>query len=343
MNKAKQISFLPRILLNYQRKKVALDTLPIRLWIEPTNICNLRCIMCPNERLSSAQKGSMDFSLFRKIIDEAKDYVYDIYLHHRGESLLHPQFIGMVKYAKGAGLKVKVHTNATLLSKEKGEEILDSGLDLISFSFDGFSKEIYEKIRVKAKFEKTVENIETFLKRKQRRGRSKPYTIIEEIEFPQYSRHYSEEKRKEFSRRFRLLGLDELIFKKLYNWAGDYQVSGQEIGRGSPGVCTFLWYSSVILWEGTVVPCPQDYFAQIKLGNVSQKRLSEIWNDRPYLELRKKMLSSLESLGPCPKCDRLWRKKVMGLPFQYLLSFLNDNIIGYGKLRKILGSYERNE
>ena len=140
-----------------------------------------------------------------------------------------------------------------------------------------------------------------------------------------------------------LLGLDELIFKKLYNWAGDYEVLGQEISRGDYTVCTFPWYSSVILWDGTVVPCPQDYFAKIKLGDVSQKRLSEIWNDKPYLELREKMQNSLESLTPCNKCDRLWRKKIIGLPFQYMLSFLNDNIIGYGKLRKILGSYERNE
>jgi radical SAM protein with 4Fe4S-binding SPASM domain len=343
MNKVKQLSSLFKIFLNYQKKKITLDILPIRLWIEPTSICNLRCVMCLNEKLPPSQKGRMDFSLFKKIIDEAKNYVYDIYLHHRGESLLHPQFAEMVKYAKEAGLKAKFHTNATLLTEEKAGQILDSGLDLISFSFDGFSKEVYEKVRINAKFEKTVGNITEFLKLKRKRGQDKPYTIIEEIEFPRYSEHYSGGEKEEFSRKFRSLGLDELIFKKLYNWAGDYEVPGQEISKGAYTVCTFPWYSSVILWDGTIVPCPQDYFAKIKLGNVSQKRLSEIWNDKPYLELRKKMLHSLENLTPCNKCDRLWRKKVMGLPFQYMLSFLNDNIIGYGKLRKILGSYERNE
>ena len=343
MNKARQLFSLFKIFLNYRKKKVTLDTLPIRLWIEPTSICNLRCVMCLNEKLPPSQKGRMDFALFKKIIDEAREYVYDVYLHHRGEPLLHPQFTEMVKYAKRRSLRVKFHTNATLLTREKSEQILDSGLDLISFSFDGFSEEVYEEVRINAKFEKTVENIGEFLKLKGKRRQSKPYTVIEEIEFPRYSEHYGGGEKEKFSRKFRSLGLDELIFKKLYNWAGDYEVPGQKTGREDYAVCTFPWYSSVILWDGTVVPCPQDYFARIKLGNVSQKRLSEIWNDKPYLELRKKMFHSLEDLAPCNKCDRLWRKKVIGLPFQYMASFLNDNIIGYGKLRKILGSYERNE
>ena len=47
-----------------------------------------------------------------------------------------------------------------------------------------------------------------------------------------------------------------------------------------------------------------------------------------------------ETMQVDPRCHV---KKIIGLPFQYMASFLNDNIIGYGKLRKILGSYERNE
>ena len=343
MNKIKQISTLLKILSNYRRKRVFLRTFPIRLWIESTNICNLKCIMCLNEKLPPEQKGYMDFDLYKKLIDEAKDYVYDIYLHHRGEPLLHAKLEDMIRYAKDASLKVKFHTNGTVLNKEISYKLIDSGLDLISFSFDGFSKEPYEKIRRNARFEQTVQNISEFLELKKKMKRSKPYTIIEEIEMPEFEQYYTNEMKNKFSERFRVLGLDELIFKKLYNWAGDLEVSQQEGLERSFTMCTFLWYSSVVLWDGTVVPCPQDYFGRLKMGNIKDKRLKDIWNDKSYIQMRKQMISSVDNLNPCNRCDRLYRKKVIGLPFQYMLSFLNDNIIGYGKIRKLLGSYERNE
>lgn len=358
MNKQGHISSLLKILLNYKRGKTFLSSLPIRLWLEIASVCNLKCIMCLNRALAGDKKGLMDFGLFRKIIDEAKDYVYDVYLHHRGEPLLHPEFPQMIEYAEKSGLKVKFHTNGTLMKPDLSRKILRAGPDLVSFSVDGFTKETYEKIRVNANFDETMDNISRFLRYKKELGLRKPYTIIEEIEFPELKNPADEENRKKFSEHFRRLGLDEIIFKKLYNWAGYLAVSEFEShspnkpalsevegvrGERSYTTCTFLWYSATIFWNGTVSPCPQDYYGKIKLGNVNEKPLKEIWNDNEYVSLRQQILSDVEKLSPCNKCDRLYRKKVAGIPLQYLISYLNDNIIGYGKLRKIFGSYERNE
>lgn len=336
----KHIKHLTQILWNYKKNKITLNSLPTRLWIESTSVCNLRCIMCLNRDLSQNDKGFMDFSLYKKIIDEVKDYVHDIYLHHRGEPLLHPRLADMIGYAKTNGINVRFHTNGTLLNQKIAEDILSSGPDLVSFSIDGFSSEIYNKIRVNGDFDKTISNIIEFLRLRKVKNTIKPYVIIEEIEFPQYKDYYEPKTRKEFSKRFKNLGLDELIFKNLYNWAGDYEIPEKPIDIHSK--CTFPWYASVILWDGTVTSCPQDYFGRIKLGDITKKPLKQIWNDNPYRTLRENMVFSLENLSPCNKCDRLWRKQIAGVPFQYLFSFLNDNLIGYGKLRKLLGSYERN-
>jgi radical SAM protein with 4Fe4S-binding SPASM domain len=285
----------------------------------------------------------MDWGLYKKIIDEVKDYAYDVYLHHRGEPLMHPRFPDMISYAREAGLKVKFHTNGTLFTPELSERILNSGPDLVSFSVDGFTKNTYEKIRVNADFDKTMENLSVFLQKKRAKGLSLPYTIIEEIDFPQFRTPEDGENRKKFSARFRKLGLDEMIFKKLYNWAGYLKMDGMDKVERTYTACTFLWYASVILWDGSVSPCPQDFYAKLKLGSVKEKSLREVWNGPEYKELREKMVSSVDEISPCNECDRLSRKKVGGIPFQYLFSYLNDNIIGYGKLRKLLGSYERNE
>lgn len=343
MNRQKHITSLFKILLNYKRGKTFLSSLPIRLWIETASVCNLKCIMCLNRALAGDKKGLMDFGLFRKIIDEAKDYVYDVYLHHRGEPLLHPEFPQMIEYAEKSGLKVKFHTNGTLMKPDLSRKILRAGPDLVSFSVDGFTKETYEKIRVNADFDETMDNISCFLRYKKELGFKKPYTIIEEIEFPEYKSPADEENKKKFSEHFRRLGLDEIIFKKLYNWAGYLDIDTSKLGERSYTTCTFLWYSATIFWNGTVSPCPQDYYGKIRLGNVNEKPLREIWNDNEYVSLRQQILSDVGKLSPCNKCDRLYRKKIAGIPLQYLISYLNDNIIGYGKLRKIFGSYERNE
>lgn len=342
MNNIKQICHLAQILWNYKRNKAALNSMPTRLWIESTSVCNLRCIMCLNEKIPQNDKGFMDFSLYKKIIDEVKSYVRDIYLHHRGEPLLHQDLARMIRYAKDNGINVRFHTNGTLLNQKLASDILSAGPDLISFSIDGFTKETYNKIRINADFDKTISNISEFLKLRKAVHKTKPYVIIEEIEFPGYKDYYKSDLKKEFSKRFKDLGLDELIFKKLYNWAGDYDTPEKTSTAKIRTKCTFPWYASVILWDGTVSACPQDYFGKIKLGNIQNKTLKEIWNDNTYTTLRKNILYSLKDLSPCNKCDRLWRKQIAGVPFQYLFSFLNDNLIGYGRLRKLVGSYERN-
>ncbi len=343
MNRLKQLTSLGKIFLKYRSRKCRLSSLPVRLWIEPTSACNLKCIMCLNRDMHSSEKGFMEWQTYKKLIDEAAEYVYDIYLHHRGEPLLHPRLPEMIRYAGASGLKTRFHTNATLMTPGLSEKILESSPDLVSFSVDGFTKQTYEKIRVNADFEKTMENISVFLEKKKEKKLSKPYTIIEEIDFPNFSTPEDGENRRKFSEHFKKLGLDELIFKKLYNWAGYLEIDGLEKGEIHYTACTFLWYAAAVFWDGTVSPCPQDYYGKIRLGNIKEHPLKTIWNNSEYFSLRRKMTGEVKGLKPCKECDRLARRKVAGVPFQYLAAYLNDNIIGYGKLRRLLGSYERNE
>ena len=85
------------------KETTVLPYLPIRLWIEPTSFCNLKCVMCPNKDLDRKDKGYMPLELFRKIVDEATGFIHEANLIHRGESLLHPEFFEMVRYAHDGG------------------------------------------------------------------------------------------------------------------------------------------------------------------------------------------------------------------------------------------------
>lgn len=341
MVKQKHLYTLARIFWDYQRRKIISSRRPIRLWIESTDMCNLKCIMCPNKSIPIEKKGFMDLDLYKKIIDEVSGYAHDISLSHRGEPLMHPDIFEMVEYAKKKGLYIRLHTNGTLLTEEKTCKLLESGLDLISFSFDGYDKETYEKIRVNANFDKTLNNIATLLKLKREMKKKSPYTILEVIEFPEYAQEMDQAKRKKFQMKLDSMHLDEFIIKKLHNWAGDYSLKTEKKNSENYLPCTFPWYASVILWDGTVVPCPQDFFGNYQVGNVSNNMLSELWNNDKMVSLRKKMVNKdIQDLKPCAQCDRLYRKAIFGVPAQYLIPFLLDNI-GHNILRKFIKSHER--
>lgn len=320
MNKKHYYRRLLKIFWSYKRKRVRLSYMPVRLWVELTSHCNLACVMCPNKDLPKDQKGFMDFGLFRKIIDEAQGSVFDVHLMHRGESLLHPEFFRMVRYAHEAGLVTRFHTNGTLLDEDKARRLIDSGLDQFAFSFDGFDKESYEKIRVRGQFDRTVANIVRFLQIKKELRSKKPTTVLELIYFPEVFEKTGRRGQKEFLARFKGLPLDEVKVKKPHNWAGDV---GQPSSRKHYSPCTFLWQALVIFWDGAVLPCPQDFFGCLKLGNIKDSTLAEVWNGEPMLNLRKKILAGdFGGLSTCAECDRLWRPQILGVPKEYLGRFL---------------------
>ncbi|MEW5900640.1 MAG: radical SAM/SPASM domain-containing protein [Acidobacteriota bacterium] len=311
---------LLRVFLNYRGKKTVLPYLPVRLWVETTSICNLRCVMCPNKDLKKEEKGFMTFSLFQKIIDEARAFAFDVNLIHRGEGLLHPEFFRMLRYAHEAGIRTKFHTNATLLDEAKSRELIAAGLDQISFSFDGYDKKTYESIRINADFEQTLSNIVRFLEVKKELRSKKPYAIFEVINFPDFSTPESAGRKKEFMKNLRGLPLDRLEIKELHNWAGEI---GQGKRKKAYAPCTFLWQALVIFWDGSVLPCTQDFHGYYCLGNASEESLTQIWNNEKMVRLREKILrQDIAALATCSGCDRLWRDQILGIPKEYLWKFL---------------------
>lgn len=262
----------------------------------------------------------MDFTLFKKIIDEASTFASDVNLLHRGESLLNPEIIQMTKYAREKDLITKLHTNGTLLDEEMSCKVIESGLDYLTFSFDGYDKDTYESIRVKGNFEETISNIIRFLRIKKELNSERPFTALELINFPNSNLKNGFLKRKDFLTRFNGLPLDKVKIKEMHNWAGRIP-KNQNDKTLSP--CTFLWYALTIFWDGSVLPCPQDFFGSYVLGNVQNSSLSEIWNNEKMLVLRKKMSRmEISDLKTCKECDRMRRKRFLGVPKEYLLKFL---------------------
>ncbi len=322
MNRSKRLLRLFGIYWAYSIKRsVRLSYMPYRLWIEPTSHCNLKCRMCPNKSLDNDQLGLMEFELYKKIIDESCHFVHDINLHHRGESLLHPKIFEMIEYAKTKDVVVRLHTNASVLNNKKGLELIGSGIDLVSFSFDGIDKETYEGYRIGAQFEETLNNISDFLLLKKRLNKKQPFTVLELIDFSNIDGDYKLDRLSYFMDQFRGLPLNRVIVKKPHNFAGSVNISVDEAdSHYSP--CTFLWHSLIIFWNGDILPCTQDFYGELSLGNIKDMSLKEAFNSQAIVSLREKALSGdLMHVSPCADCNMIRRKMLFRVPvdsFRYL-------------------------
>ena len=315
---------LIRLFYHYRKKSTELPYWPVRLWVELTSHCNYRCIMCPNKDLDKTDKGYMEMELYTKIVDEASPFIFDINLAHRGESLLHPQVIEAIAYAKKKGLYTRLHTNGSLLSEDLSQQIVQVGLDRLSFSFDGCEKETYEKIRKGGDFDRTVANIVRFLEIKKEAHSKKPVTAIEVISFEDPDKQDSREAQNAFKKQFENLPLDSFVMKELHNWAG-------QIEKGRRGkkytICPFPWNALIIYWDGSVLPCTQDFFGGFIVGNANESSLKEIWNGENMRFIRKKLATkNIEKIKTCSECDRVWREGFFGVPKEYLWKFITKRM-----------------
>ncbi len=324
---------LARVYKNYLLKSISCNYYPIRIWIEASSRCNLKCCFCVNKNLPSSQKGDMDFNLYKKIIDEISGKVYDINLFHRGEPLFNRDIVPMISYAVKSGVKTRIHTNATLLDEELSRSIILAGLDLISFSFDGYTKEIYEKNRSGASFEESLGRIIDFLKIKKQLKSKKPYTIIQVIQQKEkLSKNKMGKQRKVFLKNFKNLPLNKIISRTPHNWGGLLEINGLDDkinGNKRVVSCTFPWYSLTIFYDGRVFLCPQDFEGKICLGNLNKDRINEIFNGKIIKRMREIFKSgTIGNMIPCRDCDRVARKTFLNVPLEYLGIFIEDHLRG---------------
>ena len=135
------------------------------------------------------QRKDMDLDLYRKIIDQSSGNIYYANLFHRGEPLLHPDIAYMISYAAKKGIKTGIHTNATLLDGKLGKDIIMAGLDSISFSFDTFDREAYEKNRSGADFYNTLDNIRQVPEAKKTDGSQEATVTVIQLMVPPDGSH----------------------------------------------------------------------------------------------------------------------------------------------------------
>jgi radical SAM protein with 4Fe4S-binding SPASM domain len=228
-------------------------------------------------------------------------------LHVAGEPLLNKNVFRMIEYAKSKGCWIGMHTNAALLSKEISIRILESSLNFISFSFDGFTSEAYEKVRVGAKFDKVKSQIEDFLKLRHKRRAKAPFTRIEMLVMEENETQISK-----FYKYWRSKKVDKVGSKPAETWLGLIgEGDSKRVWHFGHRPCGDIFLKCAILVDGTVVPCCNDIQGRLPLGNILRQPFKEIWQGEQYSRLRNQHLqNAIPENSICHNCAfrRSWSR-----------------------------------
>lgn len=267
---------------------------PLFIDIEVTSICNLRCPFCATTFGSkNIDKGFISFEVVRKIIDEgAQNNLYGVKFNIRGEPLLHPEIHRFVKYAKQKGLiDVYFNTNAMLLTEEISQRLIDAGLDRLSISFEGYTKETYEKNRVGAIYETVLTNIENIQSLKSKLSVRHPKIRIQTVLHPDIEEQFDDYKQFWGPR------VEEVGYL-------DYkEMKSKRKGIEYLWACPQLWQRMGIWWDGTILPCNHDDSALLALGNVKQIAVKQAWLGEKLKQVRELHKNGLaHKVSACDGC-----------------------------------------
>lgn len=326
---------LPRIDLDKRTKLenvIPLPT-PIIVFIDPSNICTFKCKFCPTgyTKLIKDSKRSqqyMDFNLFKKIIDDIKEFnipLNIVRMYKEGEPLLNPNFASMIRYTKyNLNCYIDTTTNGFLINEKRMKPIINAGLDKINISVNGMSdKQFLDFTKTKVNFDQYVENIKNLYKIKRN------CEIVIKIN----GDYLTEDDKNKFYETFGDY-CDKIFIERTVNCWADFDVEKHTNTKldsekgiynqplSNVKVCPYIFYQICVNSDGTVSLCFLDWQHKMIIGDVRNQSLKEIWNgiEHKFYQITN-LEGNREDLSLCKNCGQLTH----GMP---------DNIDNYANILK---------
>jgi radical SAM protein with 4Fe4S-binding SPASM domain len=298
--------------------------LPLYVQIEVTTKCNFRCVTC---KRTDETSSDISAELFKSIIDQyrpPRGFPARLDLTGLGEPLFHTGLVSMIRYAKEHGFQVSFTSNFSLINERNALSLIESQLDFLYVSFDGATRETFEKIRIGGSFERTMSNVKLFLRARRHLGSVKPKLIFETT----ISVHNVHEV-PEIVRLADKLGADAICLyrqvtpekarartdKDLFasiDWK-ELSKSGIEIIVAGPEQQSYLCAGAIgcyITFDGKVLQCsrmiqllPRESYPGHQFGDLNRSSLSEIWFSSRYKSFRNGLLQGAYPPA-CKSCPR---------------------------------------
>ncbi|MEY9972386.1 radical SAM protein with 4Fe4S-binding SPASM domain [Lysinibacillus sp. RC46] len=252
-----------------------------KVYIEITSVCNLACSFCPP---TARAKGLIKVEQFNKILDEIRPHTKYIYLHVKGEPLLHPRIDQLLDAAHEKGFKVNITTNGTLIKKNREKILGKPALRQINFSLHSFDGHEGSENREKylgdiLDFVRASRDYNTIISYRLWNLQKDSVTDIAarrnretlEILENEYNLDYRIEEKVQPGKGVKIANNIYLNQDHEFKWPS--LLEPEDEGKG---FCHALRSQAAILVDGTVVPCCLDGEGVINLGNVNEKSFTDI-------------------------------------------------------------------
>ncbi len=251
-----------------------------------TNLCDMACIHCahPVVKKSPGYRGTfMDPALHTKIVEETarfKDQLWVFRYAADGESLLHPKYLDFVEETKAAGIgPVDLTTNAMSLTETAMRRLLLAPIDVIDVSLDAYSKETYERIRKRGKFDKVTANLRRLIELRDELG--SPTRIMTSISRQKEALDEVEAFQEYWGQR-----VDEVIVRGLNTDLGIVKVSETYFRDITRWPCPQFWKRVTINQNGDIRFCVEDWFNRGVVANIRDRSIQEVWTSPVYERFR---------------------------------------------------------
>lgn len=282
---------------------------PKYLTIETCNNCNAHCIMCPKGQRGTKNVQLMEDTIFERIVKELEDYsewIEMICLNSDGEPLLDKKIAERIKVLKSIGIShVNISTNAQLLTEEKVYQLLESGLDDIRISLDGYTKETFEKVRVGLNYDVVKKNVENLIRIRNQAKRNLSIRLrMVELE-------ENKNERDAWMKYWNSIvsSSDKVQLMPMHTWSGTIQKEEEErIRYYSDKPCVSVFSSFTINYDGKVQLCDSDIEQKVILGDVCETSIKSIWAGEKFEQIRMWHANGMRNeLSICQGCDHWCR------------------------------------
>lgn len=239
-----------------------------RVYIEITNVCNMRCSFCHGH---ARPPRKMTREAFSHILDQLQGQTDYLYYHLMGEPLLHPELPQFLESASRRGFRSVITTNGTLL-KKRGAELVDAGVHKVSISIHSFEEDDEQAycryLAETADFAEMAADAGVIVVfRLWNRG----YDDGRNAVALSYLRSRLAGEWAENTRGIRIRDKLHLEWGDRFAWPDK-----DAPDRGSDVFCYGLRDHFGILCDGSVVPCCMDSDGVITLGNIFEQEIGSI-------------------------------------------------------------------
>lgn len=237
--------------------------------------CSLRCHMCPHKDLTR-KKGIMSWELYKKLIDEIASKKPDarVWITFAGEGSILKDLPEKIEYAKNAGLKdVVLNSNGTRLTPKFSERLIKAGLNVLMVGIDAATPETYAKLRIGGRFEETVSNVLAYKDLLDKLGKPDQRMNVQFVQMPENSSEL-----EAFVDFWNSKNIDVKI-KPMVSWINRKEAANlMQSEERLP--CFFTCGLMAITDTGKVALCGADLDCATEMGDVSQRSIEEVWQDR---------------------------------------------------------------